>query len=56
MSQRKFAALYTAKPGCQLVLYLDYAFENVFGHSTRPLCVYSDVNASTVLSDQITDF
>ena len=35
---------------------LDYAFENVFGHSTRPLYVYSDVNASTVLGDQITDF
>ena len=34
---------------------LDYAFENVFGHSTRPLYVYSDVNASTVLGDQITD-
>ena len=34
----------------------DYAFENVFGHSTRPLYVYSDVNASTVLGDQITDF
>ena len=35
---------------------LDYAFENVFGHSTRPLYVYSDVNASTVVGDQITDF
>ena len=35
---------------------LDYAFENVFGYSTRPLYVYSDVNASTVLGDQITDF
>ena len=35
---------------------LDYAFENVCGHSTRPLYVYSDLNASTVLGDQITDF
>ena len=35
---------------------MDYAFENVSGHSTRPLYVYSDVNASTVLGDQITDF
>ena len=33
---------------------MNYAFENVFGNSTRPL--YSDVNASTVLGDQITDF
>ena len=35
---------------------LDYAFENVFGHSTRPLYVYSDVGGSSVLGDQITDF
>ena len=34
----------------------DCAFEHVFGHSTRPLYVYSDVNASTVLGEQITDF
>ena len=35
---------------------LNYALENVFGHSMCPLYVYSDVNASTVLGDQITDF
>ena len=34
----------------------DHAFENVFGHSTRPLYVYSDVKASIVLGDQINDF
>ena len=35
---------------------LDYAFSNVFDHSTRPLYVYSDVGSSSVLGDQITDF
>ena len=35
---------------------LDYAFSNVFDHSTRSLYVYSDVGGSSVLGDQITDF
>lgn len=35
---------------------LNYAFNNVFGHCTRSLYVYSDVGGSNVLGDQITDF
>ena len=35
---------------------LDYAFNNVSNHSSRPLYVYSDVGSSNVLGDQITDF
>ena len=35
---------------------LDYAFNNVSDHSSRPLYVYSDLGTSSVLGDQITDF
>ena len=35
---------------------LDYAFNNVFGPSTRSLFVYSDVGASNVLGNEVTDF
>ena len=35
---------------------LNYAFSHVFGKTTRSLFVYSDVGASNVLGDQITDF
>ena len=37
-------------------LNLDYAFNNVSNHTSRPLYVYSDVGSSNVLGDQITDF
>ena len=35
---------------------LDYAFNNVLGPSTRSLFVYSDVGASNVLGNEVTDF
>ena len=35
---------------------LDYAFNNVFGPSTRSLFVYSDVGASNVLGNEVTAF
>ena len=35
---------------------LNYAFEHVFGNTSRSLFVYSDVRGSSVLGDQITDF
>ena len=35
---------------------LDYAFNNVLGPSTRSLFVYSDVGASNVLENEVTDF
>ena len=35
---------------------LNYAFEHVFGNTSRSLFVYSDVGGSSVLGDQITDF
>ena len=35
---------------------LDYAFNNVFGPSVRSLYVYSDVGASNVLGNKVTDF
>lgn len=35
---------------------LDYAFNNVSDHSSRPLYMYSDLGTSSVLGDQITDF
>ena len=33
-----------------------YAFEHIFGNASRSLFVYSDVGASSMLGDQITDF
>ena len=35
---------------------LNYAFEHIFGNASRSLFVYSDVGASSMLGDQITDF
>ena len=35
---------------------LNYAFEHVFGTSSRSLFVYSDVGGSSVLGEQVTDF
>lgn len=35
---------------------LGFAFNNVFGPSTRSLFVYSDVGASNVLGNEVTDF
>ena len=34
---------------------LDYALNNVFGHTKRSLYVYSDVSSSSVLGDQVTN-